>query len=55
MTSDLITSITGLATVILNGLVATGKLSGDQANLAVQAFNCIAGGVLMWAKDRRKA
>ncbi len=23
--------------------------------LAVQAFNCIAGGVLMWAKDRRKA
>ena len=54
MTSDLITSITGLATVILNGLVASGKLSGDQANLAVQAFNCIAGGVLMWARDRKK-
>ena len=55
MTSDLITSITGLVTVILNGLVATGKLSGDQANLAVQAFNLAAGGVLMWAKDRKKA
>ena len=55
MTSDLITSITGLVTVILNGLVATGKLSGDQANLAVQFFNLAAGGVLMWAKDRRKA
>jgi hypothetical protein len=55
MTSDLITSITGLVTVILNSLVATGKLSGDQANFAVQVFNCIAGGVLMWAKDRKKA
>lgn len=55
MTSDLITSITGVATVVLNGLVASGKLSGDQANLAVQAFNLAAGGVLLWAKDRKKA